>query len=209
MFSYSIAKSSKLTNTSRDHNSPSILHTGVPRRSVHAQNRSPPQRRPTSPRRRISRTRTRVSQRARPPTSTRRSPASNRTRARAARRWCPSVARGRLRRCHRLGRSERPPLAAAGRAALRQNLRHVEEASCTHGPAHPCAERARVHCQPAAWGSMRASRRHGTGERASKGAPRSNARTVEVRIVPELISMQRLSARAAARTSRAPPPGGS
>ena len=118
-------------------------------------------------------------------------------------------ARSRLRRFHRLGRSERPPLPAAGRAALRQSLRHVEEASCTHGPAHPCAERARVHGQPAARGSMRASRRQGTGERASKGAPRGDARTVEMRIVPELISMQRLSARAAARTSRAPPPGGS
>ena len=118
-------------------------------------------------------------------------------------------ARSRLRRCHRLGRSERPPLAAAGRAALRQNLRHVEEASCTHGPAHPCAERARVHGQPAARGSMRASRRQGTGERASKGAPRGDARTVEMCSVPELVKIRRLSARAAARTSRAPPPGGS
>ena len=84
MLSYSITKSRKLTNTSRDHNSPSILHTAVPRHSVHAQNRSPPQSRPTSPRRRISRTRTRASQCPRPPTSTRRSPASKRTRARPA-----------------------------------------------------------------------------------------------------------------------------
>ena len=56
---------------------------------------------------------------------------------------------------------------------------------------------------------MRASKRLGTGERASKRAPRGDARTVEMRSVPELTKMRRLSARAAARTSRAPPPGGS
>ena len=181
----------------------------MPRRSVHAQNRSPPQRRPTSPRRRISRTRTRVSQRARPPTSTRRSPASNRTRARAARRWCPSAARGRLRRCHRLGRSDRPPLAAAGRAARQQQLQHIEEASCAHGHARPRSERARVHDQSCRLGVDASIVKAGTGERASKGAPRGDARTVGMRSVPELLRTRRLPAGAAARTSRAPPPGGS
>ena len=38
----------------------------------------------------------------------------------------------------------------------------------------------------------------GTGERAAKGAPRGDARTVERRSVPELIRMRRLSAAAAA-----------
>ena len=56
---------------------------------------------------------------------------------------------------------------------------------------------------------MRASKRLGTGERASKGAPRGDARTVEMRSVPELTKLRRLSARAAARTARAPPPAGS
>ena len=47
-------------------------------------------------------------------------------------------------------------------------------------------------------GSMRASRRQGTGERAWKGAPRGDARTIEMRSVPELIRMRRLSIAAAA-----------
>ena len=90
------------------------------------------------------RTRARAALHARPPISWRRPPRAGRTRARAARLLCPGAVRD-CRECRpRLGRSERPPLAAAGRAALRQNLRHAEEASCTQEPAHPCAERARV-----------------------------------------------------------------
>ena len=56
-------------------------------------------------------------------------------------------------------------------------------------------------------GSMQASKAQGTGDRTAKEAPRGDARTVEMRIMPELLRSPRLSARAAARPSRAPPPG--
>ena len=156
------------------------------RRSVHGTGQNPPQRRPTPPRRRLSRTRTRASQRARPPISGRRSPASETTRARAAGRRSLSAPTRRLRRRVRPGRSVRPPLAAAGRAAPRPHLRHVEEASFAHGHAHPCAERAREHRQHAADGSVRARESTETGEFESKGARRGDARTIGMRSVAEL-----------------------
>ena len=181
----------------------------MPRHSVHAQNRSPPQKRPTSPRRRISRTRTRVSQRARPRTSTRRSPTSNRTRARAARRWCRE-------------RGSRPPAAMPSTRRLRAT------AACRRWPRHAAAEPsvcrgsvlhawACTSLRRTSTGTWSASRlgvrasieKAGDGERESNGAPRGDERTTEMRSVPDLIRMSRLPAGAAARTSRAPPPGAS
>ena len=152
----------------------------------------PTQRRPTPPRHRISCTCTRASQRPRPPISTRRSTASKRTRARADRRWCPSAAQGRLRRRHRLGRFDRPPLAAAGRAALQHQLQHLKEASCAPGHAHPCAERAREHRSCGRRGVDSSVQSTDTGEGKSTGARRGNARTIAMCTVADLIRMRDL-----------------
>ena len=76
----------------------------------------------------------------------------------------------------------------------------------THVPAQ---NERRVHDQSCRLGVDASIVKAGTGERASKGASRGDARTVEMRSVPELLRTRRLPAGAAARTSRAPPPAGS
>ena len=152
MLQYSITKSHKLTNTSRDHTSPCGCIQGC--RDAPYTHKTDPHHRAGQPRRAAA---SPAHARAHLSAHDRRSARGQAPRPiERARERPDGGARARLEAAHkidhRLGRSDRPPLAAAGRAALRHHLRYVDEASCTHGPAHPCAERARLPGQQAAWG---------------------------------------------------------
>ena len=97
-----------------------------------------------------------------------------------------------------------PPLAApSGMCSLYMRTKHtLLLAACL--PAHTGRE---YTPDRQLGGSMRASKAQETSNRAAKEAPRGDARTIGLRIVPELLRRPRLSAGAAARPSRAPPPG--
>ena len=159
------------THRTRSRRAPS--YTPHTRRRAHTPT-DPVHRRPQTPRRNTSRTPARASRRVRSPISRRRSPAANSTRARATGPRCPSAARDRP--CggaiDSAAPSDRrsPPLAAprCGRTSDMQRKRPARMG--THVPAEN--EHGYMINQPR--GSMRASKRQGTGERAWKGAPRGD-----------------------------------